>query len=114
MTLELEGLEVDCVIGDLPSERAMTQRLVVGVRLEIPDAVSESDDIADTVDYAALASGIRDALVAARCRMIERAAAVALGVCMEFPSVAAARVRVVKSGAVPGLAAAAATVERRR
>ncbi len=111
LILELKGLAVDCIIGDLPEERAREQRLVVDVALALDAAAAESDMLADTVDYAALAGRLRDALVQARCRMVERAAKVALDVCLSEGKVRHARVRVTKAGAVPGLDAASVTLE---
>jgi len=105
MTLKLNGLEVDCVIGDLPEERDVPQRLIVDVEMEIPGTAAETDSLSDTVDYATLSESIRDALVAAKCRMIERAAKVVYDI---LPS-GAAHVTVTKPGAVPGLASASAT-----
>ena len=35
MTLRLEGLEVDCVIGERPDERDRVQRLRVDAELEV-------------------------------------------------------------------------------
>jgi len=99
MTLKLNGIEVDCVIGELPDERDRLQRLLVDVELEIPSAAAETDSLSDTVDYAALAERIRSALVAAKCRMIERAAKVVYD-CLPT---SAARVVVTKAGVVPGL-----------
>ncbi|HRR34759.1 MAG TPA: dihydroneopterin aldolase [Kiritimatiellia bacterium] len=113
--LELLGLEVACVIGDLPEERGREQRLMVDVSLACDlAAAGVSDDLRDTVDYAALAAAIRAALRAARCRMIERAAEYVARVCLADPRVRSVRVRVEKQGAVPGLRAAAATVTRER
>ena len=43
--------------------------------------------------------------------MIERAAKVALDLCLADPKVAKARVKVTKSGAVPGLESASVTLE---
>jgi dihydroneopterin aldolase len=114
MTLNLESLAVDCIIGDLPEERLRPQRLTVDVSLRLPDAAADSDDLADTVDYAELAEKIRRALVAAECRMIERAAKIVLGLCLENPLVASAGVKVVKRGAVPGLEAASVVMEAER
>lgn len=111
MTLELNGLAVDCIIGERPEERLRAQRLVLDVTLAIDDAAAESDQLADTVDYAALAQRISDELIRARCRMIERAAKVAFDACLAEPRVRAARVRVTKAGAVPGLASASAVYE---
>lgn len=111
MKLELNGIDVECVIGERPDERTHPQRLRVDVVLTIGDTASESDELADTVDYAALTERIRAALVAAKCKMIERAAKVVADLCLKDAKVSAANVRVVKSGAIPHLESAAAAIE---
>ena len=58
MTLMIEGIEVECIIGDLPEEREREQTLVVDAELEIPDRAAETDALADTVDYAAAAERV--------------------------------------------------------
>ena len=110
MTLRLNGIDVDCVIGERPDERTRLQTLRVDVELEIPDVAAETDSLADTVDYAALTERIRAALASAKCRMIERAAKVVRAVCLAEPLVCAAKVRVVKSGAIPHLESAEVTL----
>ena len=113
--LELLGLEVACVIGERPEERVREQRLEVDVSLSLDlAAVAESDALEDTLDYAALAAMIRATLRQARCQMIERAAACVARACLADPRVSAVRVRVEKPGVLPGLRAAAVTLERRR
>ena len=94
MTLRLNGIDVDCVIGERPDERTRLQTLRVDVELEISDVAAETDSLVDTVDYAALTERIRAALASAKCRMIERAA----------------KVSVTKSGAVPHLESAQAVL----
>ena len=111
MTLRMDGLEVECVIGDLPGERERPQRLLVDAELEVSDRAAESDDLADAADYAALAERIRAALVGAKCRLIERAARIACDACLADGHVVAARVSVTKRGAVPGLASATAVCD---
>ncbi len=106
MLLKLNGIDVDCIIGDRPDERARLQTLRVDVELEIDGAAAETDELADTVDYAALTERIRKALSEAKCRMIERAANVVRAVCVANPKVKSAKVRVVKTGAVPHLQSA--------
>ena len=108
MKLRLDGIAVDCVIGDLPEERNRLQRLRVDVALTVPDAVASSDDLADTADYAMLAEKVRSSLVAAKCRMIERAAKIAADECLCDERVETATVTVVKSGAVDGIESASA------
>ena len=106
MKLKLNGIEVNCIIGERPDERIREQALRVDVELEISDRAAETDEIGDTVDYAALAERIRAALVAAECKMIERAAKVACDVCLEDKKVRLATVTVTKAGAVSGLESA--------
>ena len=48
--LELRGLEVECIIGDLPEERGREQRLLVDVSLGCDlAAAGASDALCDTV-----------------------------------------------------------------
>ena len=63
--LRLNGIEVECIIGDLPEERENEQRLLVDVALDsdLEDA-ADSDRLDDTVDYALLVGNIREALEA--------------------------------------------------
>ena len=110
MRLELNGIDVDCVIGERPDERTRTQRLRVDVVLTIGGRAAESDEFSDTVDYAALTERIREALVAAKCRMIERAAKVVCDLCLEEAAVSAVDARVTKSGAIPHLESATAAI----
>ena len=111
MKLKLNGIDVDCVIGERPDERTRTQRLRVDIVLTIDGRAAETDELSDTVDYAALTEKVRAALVAAKCRMIERAAKVVCDVCLAEPKVSAAEVTVTKSGAIPHLESASAVYE---
>lgn len=106
MTLTLNGLDVACIIGERPDERTRLQTLRIDIELEVGDLAAETDALDDTVDYAALAARVREALVAAKCRMIERAAKVVHDVCRADSRIYGARVTVTKVGAVPHLASA--------
>jgi len=113
--LELCGLEVTCVIGDLPEERGREQCLKVDVSLACDlSAAGASDALCDTVDYAALVLSIREALRQSRCHMVECAAACVARVCLADARVTEARVRITKPGAVPGLREAAVEIVRGR
>ena len=114
MKLELNGIDVDCVIGERADERVRTQRLRIDVALTIPDRAGETAELCDTVDYAALTEKVRTALVAAKCKMIERAARIVCDLCLADAKVSAARVRVTKSGAIAHLESASAVVEAER
>lgn len=106
MKLKLNGLKVKCIIGERPEERVREQVLCIDIELEILEKAAETDELKDTVDYAALAEKLRAALVAAQCRMIERAAKIAYETCLAEPKVLSAVVAVTKAGAIPDLASA--------
>ena len=113
--LRLNGIEVACVIGDLPEERQREQRLVVDATLELDLSVAAaSDALSDTVDYAALTRRIRERLRGAKCRLVERAAALVLEECLADSRVTRATVSVRKADCVPGLASAEVVFSRRR
>ena len=111
--LKLNGIEVECIIGDLPEERENEQRLLVDVALDIDLAdAAESDRLEDTVAYALLVGNIREALEAAQCRLLERAAGVVADVCLSDPRVERVTVGVRKFGSVSGLGSAEVKVTR--
>ncbi len=109
-TLELENLAVDCIIGDLPEERVKEQRVRLDIALEIDENASRSDALEDTLDYAELSRRLSAALKEAKCRMIERAARLALDICLNDGKVRKARVKVTKTGAIECLEAASVTL----
>ena len=111
--LKLNGIEVECIIGDQPEERENEQRLLVDVALDIDlvDA-AESDRLDDTVDYSILVGNIREALEDAQCRLLERAAGVVADVCLSDPRVERVTVGVRKFGSVSGLGSAEVRVTR--
>lgn len=113
--LALLGLEVRCVIGDLPEERGREQSLVMDVSLACDLSLAGAHDVLEeTVDYAALAEAIRVDLQQARCRMIEHAAERVARVCLAQARVTEVTVHLEKAGAVSGLRAAAVTITRQQ
>jgi dihydroneopterin aldolase len=111
--LKLNGIEVECIIGDQPEERENEQRLLVDVALDIDlEDAAESDRLDDTVDYSLLVGNIREALEDAQCRLLERAAGVVADVCLSDPRVERVTVGVRKFGSVSGLGSAEVKVTR--
>lgn len=104
--LLLNDISVDCIIGERADERDRVQRLRVDVALKVDGRADETDNLEDTVDYAVLADKVRNALVDAKCKMIERAAKVAYDLCLSEKKVVSAEVTVTKAGAVAGLGSA--------
>ncbi len=111
--LKLNGIEVECILGDLPEERVNEQKILVDVALELDlQEAAVSDCLDDTVDYALLVGNVREALEEAKCRLLERAADLVADVCLADPRVEHATVSVRKFGSVPGLGSAEVKITR--
>lgn len=109
-TITINSLALDLRIGATAEERAKPQRLCVTVVIHADlSAACRSDALADTIDYSALASAIREA--AARndgiC-LVERLAEIVAQTCLDFDGrILAADVRVDKPSALAPVAASA-------
>ena len=113
--LQLNGIEVSCIIGDRPDERKREQILLVDVSLFLDLSKAEmSDSLTDTIDYPSLAESIRQRLRSARCQMIEHAAGLVARECLIDPRVQMVHVRVEKRGAIVGMRAASVEITRKR
>ncbi len=114
-TILLEGLRVECIIGDLPHERTFPQELFLDLAFgcDLRQAAA-SDRLSDTVDYVSIAQAVRDALTQGKCRMIERAAQLAIETAFASDArITSCRVTVRKPHALPGVVAGV-TLERTR
>ena len=104
----LNDLCVTCIIGDLPHERITPQELFLDLELSCDlRPAAQSDALADTVDYVAVVEAVRDTLTQARCRMIERAAQLAIDAVFAVdPRIRACRLLLRKPQALSGVVAA--------
>jgi 7,8-dihydroneopterin aldolase/epimerase/oxygenase len=113
--VSVRGLRVSAVIGVRDWEREVTQTLIVGVDM-VPATTdvrkaAETDDLADALDYSAVAQTISSVLREGRFRLIETAAErVAARLLADHP-VAWLRLEVSKPIADGGYTAAV-TIER--
>lgn len=99
-TIFIHDLPVECVVGLNLHERASRQRLLIGLELDVDfSAAAASDDLSDTVDYAAAARRVTDLAVSGRYRLIEALAEAIADALLEDP-VTAVRVEVRKPAAV--------------
>ncbi len=116
--IRIRSLELDVFLGVYEAEQAAPRRAVADIELGVDlSRAAASDDLADTVDYDALARTVRDAVSAQattskRYALVERLAGEIADICLAFdPRVESARVIVAKPGAIP---AASVEVEIRR
>nr|WP_282571941.1 dihydroneopterin aldolase [Roseomonas acroporae] len=114
----VRGLEVQARLGIYAREKAMPQRVVIGIELavqdaEAPDRVGE-DDFARVVDYERLVRGVRATAAAGHVLLVETLAERIAAAALADPRVVRARVSVEKPDAFPDVAAVGVVVERRR
>jgi len=112
----VRDLSVRTVIGVDERERLSPQEVLVDVEMEADlDPASRSDDLAHSIDYAAVAALVREHGEAARFRLLEAfAGSIASLLLDRFPGVRAATVRVEKAWAVPGARRVGISLRRER
>jgi 7,8-dihydroneopterin aldolase/epimerase/oxygenase len=113
--ISLEGIEVFAHHGVLEHERELGQRFVIDVHLELDLApAAASDDLADTVDYGALAATLAATATGQRHDLLEALAGRLAERCLEDDRVVAAEVTVHKPAApLPVVARGVAVTIRR-
>jgi dihydroneopterin aldolase len=117
MTIELRGILLHGFHGVLEHERAVGQRFLVDVELDLEsEQAARSDLIEEAVDYRTVVSRVREVSDARAYHLLEAlSAAIADALLADLP-VVAVRVRVRKPDVVlePPVEHAAVSVERRR
>lgn len=115
--IEIEGLQLDCIVGIHPSERDREQALAIDLRLGLDlSEAGRSARIGATVNYAEVSREITALLRFRRFRLIENAAEeVAAMVFGVHPRVETLQLRLAKPAALEGEAAhAAVSIQRGR
>ena len=101
--IEIRGLRAETIVGVHAHERTAPRALVIDLELDTDLRVSgASDEIADTVDYDALAEKVRAAVATASHKLIETIAHDVAKVCLGTPNVRQVTVTIHKPGAVTG------------
>ena len=96
----LTGLRVWGRHGVFDHERRDGQEFIVDAELQVDTrAAAASDDLADTIDYGALAQGLADVVSGPPFRLIESLADRLVAVCLKDPRVRRATVTVHKPSA---------------
>lgn len=102
--IRIDGLRLSVRVGVAPEERASPRELVARLALETDlSAAAASDDLADTVDWAALSAKLRATAAARPWRLVESLAAALADAALAEPGVRRVRIRVDKPGAMPGV-----------
>lgn len=108
----IEGLQVDVLVGVYAHERDAAQPLLFDIELAYDNLrAAESDDVADTIDYAAVCAEVRAFVAGRQPQLLETLAeALAAQLMLGFDS-QAVRVRIRKPKAADALGAASVGVD---
>jgi FolB domain-containing protein len=111
----LRGLECRCLIGVDAEERLGLRPLRIDVEIDTDcREAGHSDEITAALDYRAVAERVKAVCAASSFRLLEALAeSLAMIILGEFAGAEAVRVRIVKPGAVVGVAEAGVEIERR-
>lgn len=102
-TVELERLEIDCIVGILPFERTAEQKVFLDVSMDLDFApAAASEHVSDTVDYTEIARELTELVRARKFQLIETMAVEAVDLILErHETVVRAGIVVHKPAAVP-------------
>lgn len=114
--ISIHQLSIICIIGVYAGERAHAQEIFVDVDLDVDlEAAARSDDLAETVDYAAIAELLRSWARESEFLLIESLAVRGCELLLErWPALDGVALSVRKPSAIPGASYAAVHAERRR
>ncbi len=71
-TIELEHLEIDCIVGILPFERVQEQKVFVDLAMDLDfHAAASSEDVSNTVDYTVISRQLSNLIQDRRFQLIE-------------------------------------------
>ena len=111
----IKNLQVLGIIGVYPQERETPQEILINVTVYIDThRAAKTDDIADCVDYDALAKKLKAHAESAARRTVEALANDLIGICLQEQDVEKVILRVEKPDAVPSAQSVGVEVERAR
>ncbi|MEW9798357.1 dihydroneopterin aldolase [Alteromonas sp. CYL-A6] len=114
-TIEIRGLSVDTLIGVYDWERKRTTRLKMDITLDVDlSRAMASDNVADTVDYAAVAETVRQCGNDSQFELLEALGAHILTVLLTTYPVECVTLTICKPGILPDADSVAVTMKRSR
>jgi len=112
-TVFIRELRIDTVIGVYDWERQVQQSLLLDLEMSANTAAgAASDDVADALDYSAVADRLRDYASSASVQLVETLAERLAGLVQDEFGVSWVRMRLCKPGAVAGARDVGVIIER--
>lgn len=109
----LHDLKIDCVIGVWEWERKIKQTVIIDLDMAVDvGRAAQSDQLADTLDYKAVAKRLIDYVGKSEFQLVETLAENITKIVRQEFSVSWVRVRINKKGAVRGAGNVGVFIER--
>jgi dihydroneopterin aldolase len=109
----IEELRVDTWVGIYPREKAVPQTVLLELQIGVSTApAGASDDIRDTIDYAAVSTRLRHELAERHFNLLEKLAEFIAALILAEFSAQWVRVSVAKLGMMPGVKRVGVIIER--
>lgn len=114
-TIFIRNLNVQTIVGIHPWERTTPQTVLISLELETDvTSATASDNIADALDYDALAVRIRDFVTLAKFQLIETLAERIAALVLESAAVAQVVVELHKPGAIATADTVGVRIQRKK
>lgn len=110
----IEALRVEAHVGIYPRERATAQTLEIELTFGVPDEAAQRDDIADTIDYAAVIARIREELAGHHFNLLEALGEHIIAVMLEHFKAPWVKISIAKVGVARGVRRVGVFIERGR
>jgi dihydroneopterin aldolase len=108
----IEGLRVDAWVGIYSRERLASQTVEFDLSFGVPEAAAIRDNIADTIDYAAVVEYIRAELAGRHFNLIETLGEFVAGLLCEKFAVPWVKIRLAKLGVMKGVRRVGVYIQR--
>ncbi len=113
--MTIHNLKLPCYIGTKQEEHGRTQVLVFDIEMDLDcRPAGKSDDLADSVDYAALADTIAKLVVGRHFQLLENLAEEVAACCLENKLVHGVKVIVTKNSCLASADNVTIEINRRR
>ncbi len=110
----IEELRLQAWVGIYEREKAAPQTVELNLTFGVPDAAAEHDDIADTIDYAAVTERIRAELAQRRFNLIETLGEFVVNLLFEEFGAPWVKIRIAKIGVMKGVRRVGVYIQRGR
>lgn len=108
----IEDLRIDAHVGVYPRERAAPQSLEISLTFGVPDEAARDDDLAKTIDYAAVIDRIRQELAARHFNLLETLGEFVIGLMLDEFGAPWVKISIAKVGIAKGVRRVGVQIER--